>query len=84
MSSLITGSLESSADPAHTVAGFEGNDRALLGIIMDALTGRPERSRQNCDDRLRAQHYWIVVDWLRARRCARRLFLTAGRAPQGL
>lgn len=38
MSSSITGSPESSADRAPAAAGFRGNDRLLLGIIMGVLT----------------------------------------------
>src|SRR5689334_19303417 len=62
MFSLITGSPESSADAAPTVAGLKGNDRLLVAIIMDVPTARPDRPHQNCDDRLRAQQHWIVVD----------------------
>jgi MFS transporter, DHA2 family, multidrug resistance protein len=38
MSPSITGTPESSADPAPAVAGFRGNDRLLFGIIMGVLT----------------------------------------------
>jgi hypothetical protein len=46
MSSFITGSPESSADPAPTVAGLKGNDRLPVGIIMDVLTARPCAARR--------------------------------------